>query len=218
MLTIPIIGCASILLMIVIYFEKERNPQYIVPAKALLSCLFVFTVIVQAHPVPIYYHSILSGLVLCLAGDIMLAVPHERMFLFGLIAFLAGHVLYIVGFYSIARVGPGLWAGLLIVSCISGGVYLRLKPYLGAMKMPVLAYIAVISVMVIASIAVMGNFRLTEAGRVMIFSGAFCFYFSDMFVARDRFFKKEYMNRVIGLPLYYGGQFLLAFSVGVVAG
>lgn len=32
----------------------------------------------------------------------------------------------------------------------------------------------------------------------------------------DRFIKKQMLNRCIGLPLYYAGQFLLAFSVGVV--
>jgi hypothetical protein len=26
--------------------------------------------------------------------------------------------------------------------------------------------------------------------------------------------KKKFINRLIGLPLYYSGQFLLAFSVG----
>ncbi|TFG38533.1 MAG: hypothetical protein E4H39_00070 [Syntrophobacterales bacterium] len=50
----------------------------------------------------------------------------------------------------------------------------------------------------------------------MIFVGALCFYFSDIFVARDRFFRKEFLNRLIGLPLYYLGQFLLAFSVGLI--
>ena len=216
-MTIPIIGCAVVLLVTVIYLEKARNPKYILPAKALLSGLFVVTALVQPHPVPTYYQFLLGGLVLCLAGDVFLAVPKERMFLFGLIAFLAGHVLYIAGFYSLAKIGAGLWPGFLIVLCISGGVYLRLKPYLGSMKIPVLCYVIIISLMAVASMAVMGNFRLTETGRVMIFAGAFCFYFSDMFVARDRFFKREYMNRVVGLPLYYGGQFLLAFSVGVVA-
>jgi len=42
------------------------------------------------------------------------------------------------------------------------------------------------------------------------------FYISDLFVARDRFFKTEFSNRLLGLPLYYAGQFLLAFSVGLI--
>jgi hypothetical protein len=37
-----------------------------------------------------------------------------------------------------------------------------------------------------------------------------------VFVARDRFLKKDFFNRLVGLPLYYTGQFILAFSVGVL--
>jgi len=82
------------------------------------------------------------------------------------------------------------------------------------MKVPVILYITIISIMLAAAWSVMGNSCLTRSGRIMIFAGAFSFYFSDMFVARDRFFKKEFVNRLIGLPLYYTGQFLLALSVG----
>jgi hypothetical protein len=42
---------------------------------------------------------------------------------------------------------------------------------------------------------------------------AVSFYFSNVFVARDRFLKPEFLNRLIGLPLYYFGQFLLPFQL-----
>jgi hypothetical protein len=48
----------------------------------------------------------------------------------------------------------------------------------------------------------------------MVFAGAVAFYFSDVFVARDRFVKNEFINRLVGLPMYYAGQFLIAFSLG----
>jgi hypothetical protein len=51
---------------------------------------------------------------------------------------------------------------------------------------------------------------------VAAFVGALGFYVSDVFVARQRFLKSEIVNRLIGLPLYYGGQFLLAFSVCLI--
>jgi hypothetical protein len=51
----------------------------------------------------------------------------------------------------------------------------------------------------------------------MILAGAVSFYISDLFVARDRFLKDAFFNRLVGLPLYYLGQFLLAFSVGFIA-
>jgi hypothetical protein len=51
----------------------------------------------------------------------------------------------------------------------------------------------------------------------MVFVGALSFYFSDVFVARDRFIEQQFLNRLLGLPLYFAGQFLLAFSVGLLS-
>jgi hypothetical protein len=35
-------------------------------------------------------------------------------------------------------------------------------------------------------------------------------------VARQRFVSEGFGNRLLGLPLYYAGQFLLAWSVGLI--
>ena len=40
--------------------------------------------------------------------------------------------------------------------------------------------------------------------------GALAFTASDVAVARDRFVKREFLNRAWGLPLYYGAQLLIA--------
>jgi uncharacterized membrane protein YhhN len=82
------------------------------------------------------------------------------------------------------------------------------------MNLPVLLYIIVITIMVVGAWSVIGDTQLAFFGRVVIFVGALSFYFSDVFVARNRFLKPGFINRLIGLPLYYFGQFLLAFSVG----
>jgi uncharacterized membrane protein YhhN len=44
-------------------------------------------------------------------------------------------------------------------------------------------------------------------------AGAVLFYLSDLAVARHRFVKAEFLNRGIGLPLYYAGQVLIALSI-----
>jgi len=99
---------------------------------------------------------------------------------------------------------------------ISAWIYIWLRPHLGAMELPVLLYIIIITVMISGAWTVLGDIDLIRSGRIMVFAGAFSFYFSDVFVARDRFMKREFLNRLIGLPLYYFGQFLLAFSVGLL--
>jgi len=216
MTSILIIIFAVILLCGLLYFEKRENRKGILPTKTILSSLFIFAVLVQQHPIIRYYHFILLGLIFCLMGDVFLALPQRKMFLFGLISFLLGHVFYILSFFYVARISQWTWMGSIIVIVISAWVYLWLKPHLGKMKIPVLLYVIVITIMVSGACSILGEPSLALSGRIMVFAGALSFYFSDIFVARDRFLKKEILNRLIGLPMYYTGQFLLAFSVGIL--
>jgi uncharacterized membrane protein YhhN len=84
------------------------------------------------------------------------------------------------------------------------------------MLIPVLIYIVIITVMGVGAWAVSWKSSFRISGRALILAGALCFYFSDVFVARDKFIKEEYQNRLLGLPLYYAGQFMLAFSIGLL--
>jgi uncharacterized membrane protein YhhN len=211
-----IVILAVILLMSLLYFEKNGNQKGKLPSKTILSCLFIFTALVQAHPVPVYFYLLLLGLIFCLGGDVFLALPQDRMFLMGLVSFLLGHVLYVICFFYVAETSQWTWIGALVGLLVSGLVFWWLRPHLGAMRVPVIAYIIVITVMVIGAWTVLGDSKLSTAGRRLVFIGAVSFYLSDLFVARDRFLKSEFSNRLIGLPMYYCGQFLLAFSVGLL--
>ena len=84
------------------------------------------------------------------------------------------------------------------------------------MMVPVILYIIVITSMVIGAGSVLFDTMLPANGRYIVFTGALLFYFSDLFVARHRFVKQAFFNRLLGLPLYYSGQFMLAFSVGMM--
>jgi len=209
-----VIVLAGALLPAVIYYDCKENRRGLVPVKAALSALFVITALLTSHPIPSYAHFLLAGLLFCLAGDIFLALPQERMFRLGLVSFLVGHVWYSIAFFTNARLSHWTIWGTLAVLTASAWVYRWLRPRLGRMNGPVLGYILIITVMVSGAWSVWGDTRLAWAGRFMILTGALCFYVSDIFVARDRFIQNEALNRVIGLPLYYVGQFFLAFSVG----
>jgi uncharacterized membrane protein YhhN len=82
------------------------------------------------------------------------------------------------------------------------------------MRFPVIGYVAVITTMVVGGIAVSvhGN-TVDPTAPLLATSGAIAFYASDLAVARDKFVAKEAVNRAIGLPLYYGAQLLIAWSV-----
>jgi len=216
MLNILIVVLAILLLAALLYFEKTGNQKGKLPTKTVLSCLFIFTALVQSHPLPGYYHLLLLGLIFCLGGDVFLALPQEKMFLLGLVSFLLGHVFYVICFFHVADISQWTWIGCLVGLLVSGLVFLWLRPHLGSMLIPVIAYVIVITVMVIGAWTVLGDTQLNDAGRLLVFIGGLSFYISDLFVARERFLESAFTNRLIGLPMYYCGQFLLAFSVGLI--
>ena len=216
MLNIPIIVLAILLLIGLLYFEKTGNQRGKLPTKSLLSGLFILTALIQDHPLPGYYYLLLTGLIFCMGGDVFLALPQKQMFLYGLVSFLLGHVFYVIGFFYVADLSGWTGMGCLVGLLVSGRVFQWLRPHLGDMLVPVIAYIIVITVMLIGAWTVVGDAVLNKTGRILVFVGAAAFYVSDLFVARERFLKSEFSNRLIGLPMYYCGQFLLAFSVGVL--
>jgi uncharacterized membrane protein YhhN len=216
MTNLIIVGMAAVFVLAALGFEKKGSVGGNVVTKAAASLLFIAAAVVQPHPLPSYYRWILFGLVFCLGGDVFLALPGKKMFLAGLVSFLLGHVLYVVALFQLVSLGPWFWAGLPVVAVVSGFTYYWLCPYLGKMTIPVLVYIFAISVMLCAAWAVIGMDGLPVCGRLVIFTGALLFFVSDLFVARQRFLVNTHLNRLIGLPMYYAGQFLLAFSVGMV--
>jgi uncharacterized membrane protein YhhN len=184
--------------------------------KSGLSLLFIITALLQLHPVPAYYHYLLLGLIFCLIGDVCLALPQKKAFMAGLVAFLVGHLLYVFGFSSLTQIHDWMSPWLIIIFCMSALIFLWLRPHLKSMLIPVLLYILVITVMASGAWTVFWKSSLQISGRTLILAGSLCFYVSDVFVARHKFIKEEYRNRLLGLPLYYAGQFMLAFSVGLL--
>jgi uncharacterized membrane protein YhhN len=150
-----------------------------------------------------------AGLVLGAIGDVLLMYESERAFLGGLVAFLLGHLAYVVAFARVvppARWVEGAMLGVLAAVLVAAAIVLRwLWPRLGAMRIPVMGYVAVITAMVLGGVAVRHASLLATAGAV-------AFYASDLTVARDKFVAKDVWNRAIGLPLYYGAQLLIAWA------
>ncbi|HOI73721.1 MAG TPA: lysoplasmalogenase [Syntrophales bacterium] len=203
---------ATVLLVSLLHFRKRESLRGVLLTKSALSALFVLAALSGPHGNPRYFALVLAGLLFCMAGDVFLVSASRRLFLAGLLAFLTGHVLYSAAFFTMAA--PGLATVIAAAVCLpSGGAFfLWLRPRLGKMALPVAAYIAVISVMVAGASTLAGESELPVDGRVLALTGAVLFYLSDVFVARQRFVKPEFLNRLIGLPLYYAGQFLIAFS------
>lgn len=153
------------------------------------------------------------GLVLSLAGDVFLMLREDSdlpipPFLLGLGAFLLGHVAFVIGM-SIDR---DSWAfvviGVLVVAAAGGIVAPRIvagvrttSPELVA---PVLAYMTVISLMVVAAFG-----RGVAAGIV----GALLFYASDAILAWNRFVRPSRVLQVAVMVTYHLAQLGLVLSL-----
>jgi uncharacterized membrane protein YhhN len=215
--TIIIMASAVVLLCGLLFAEKKENLKGILLTKPLLSGLFTATALLLPHHAGIYFYLILAGLVLCFAGDICLAFFfNRRVFTAGLAFFLTGHILYVLAFFITAGFTAGTWVSLIGISVISFFVFTRLRPHLGSMRGPVIAYIVIISLMVVGAASLATRLEFSLHARWLVMAGALLFYVSDLFVARHRFVKKDILNRYWGLPLYYAAQFMLAFSAGMI--
>jgi uncharacterized membrane protein YhhN len=233
----PLIAAAAVLLIVLLYGEKRESTVWKLASKPLLSALFIATALLQLGSLPGALEGtaggvaqgageasaaavlplagwILGGLAFSWLGDVCLIFPQRKMFLSGLVSFLLGHVSYAIGFYIFGSLEIWSLAGLAAMLALGVVIFLWLRPHLGRMTGPVLAYIAVISVMVGGAVSMYLAPQWAAAGRRAVLIGAILFFTSDIFVARNKFVSDGFINRLVGLPLYYGGQFLLALSIG----
>jgi len=214
---IIILSAAVPLLAGLLMSEKKESLKGILLTKPFLSGLFIVMAVIQTGLNSSYYNSILAGLVFCFIGDICLAFFFNRkVFTAGLAFFLTGHLFYVVAFFSMSGVTTGTWVSVAATGAVSITVFLWLKSRLDSMLVPVIAYILIISMMVIGAGSLAWKTDFDLYGRLMVLVGALIFYCSDLFVARHRFVEKNIINRFIGLPMYYTAQFTLAFSVGII--
>lgn len=154
---------------------------------------------------------LLLGMAFCWMGDLLLVSNHSKtLFLLGLASFLLGHLAYVGAFATRGVSWPVVLGAALVMAVFSWRVLRWLQPHLeGPMRRPVWLYVIAISMMMamaVGACAIDGNW--------LIPLGALLFLVSDLAVARDRFVTPGFINRAWGLPVYFCGQMVLAFSVG----
>lgn len=180
--------------------------------KPLTSALFLVVALLEG-PRDAFDRLVFAGLMLSAIGDVALIPRGRRWFLSGLVAFLLGHVAYVAAFNLRAPVASLHPAMLGVLVLAATWVFLYLRPHLGAMLVPVVAYMLVITLMLAGALAVASAHSHPAGWRLALAAGMF--YISDVTVARDRFVTgPRFANRVAGLPLYYAAQFLFALSIG----
>jgi uncharacterized membrane protein YhhN len=179
-------------------------------AKPLASTGFVALALASGATATPYGRGVLAALLLGWLGDVLL-IPKgaKRAFLVGLASFLLGHLAFALAFAVRGVAGPWLAAGAVAAAAAALPVHRWLAPHVPpALRLPVRAYVGVISLMVATAAGAFGATR-----DAALLAGALGFFASDLAVARERFVAKGFVNKLWGLPLYYGSQLLLASTV-----
>jgi uncharacterized membrane protein YhhN len=152
------------------------------------------------------------GVIFCLAGDVFLMIPRD-MFIFGLVSFLIGHICYIVGLNNMSPlinywgiifiVGLGIYIGWLYPKLVKG----LLAKEKGGLKIPVLIYSLVISLMVYSALMTLTKSGWPLSASIFVSLGALLFFASDSMLAWDRFITPLSHARLKVMVTYHLGQF-----------
>jgi alkenylglycerophosphocholine/alkenylglycerophosphoethanolamine hydrolase len=158
------------------------------------------------------------GVLLSLAGDVLLMISLDRLFLPGLSAFLLAHISYITGFRA-ELMTVNVWSLILLVF-IAINVSRLLRRIVGSMRarkenklvLPVIVYGTVIAIMLFAAMSTLSNLAWTPLGALFVSAGALLFVASDVLLAWMKFVAPLKNGRVWTILLYHLGQ------IGLIAG
>ena len=148
------------------------------------------------------------ALCFCWLGDVALMMPSrsDRWFLAGLVAFLLGHVVFVVIMLSgLAAVPAVVWLALAAVGAIAFKLIV-----LPAKKLApaVLLYVSVITVMVAAAIGQV----VSGAATLLLGLGVVLFAVSDFLLGYNRFNQPLKLAQLKVLGTYYAAQIMIVLS------
>ncbi len=165
--------------------------------------LLVFLVLLRRDTS--YRRFIFAGLLFSLLGDVLLEIS-SGFFIYGLLAFLTAHIMYVVAFTKRNMRLALLPAMLFLFYGI--GIYWLLFPDLGEMAIPVLFYVAVILIMAWRAWA------QCEQGRFALLAaiGSLFFVVSDSLIALNKFHAAIPMARWLIMLTYWTAQTMIFYS------
>lgn len=160
-----------------------------------------------------------AGILFSLAGDILLMISLDRFFLFGLVAFLLAHLAYVIGF-NIPIPEVSAWGFLLAVVIALGGARIigRIVSALLAngqtrLRMPVIIYGVVISIMLLSALMKLSDLSWNAGAAGLVGVGAFFFYLSDIILAWNKFVAPIQHGRIYNIGAYHLGQIMLIAGI-----
>jgi uncharacterized membrane protein YhhN len=198
--------------------RSDRGLEY-VAKPAVLVALTLAAAAIPAQSIDLVDRRwwFVCALACCLVGDVALMLPRD-LFVPGLTAFLAGHVLFVVGLlqapspagsppFSFSATGLLVAAAVVIaVEAVPGSVLIQALWSDGHRSLvpPVLLYVAAIMTMVVLA---------ANVGITLALTGAALFLLSDTLLAIDRFVRPIPRGSLSVHVTYHLAQGLLVLSL-----
>ncbi len=154
---------------------------------------------------------VIAALACCFIGDLILMFPStEKRFTAGLLAFLSGHLAFILAFLTqnaqAISTHPAFFLWAVPLALYAALIYRLLSPFVGALKPAIILYIVLITGMGLSSLtSLLAGKGMLAACAIL---GALLFITSDTGLAMARFRKTNISD--ITIMLTYGlAQMLL---------
>jgi uncharacterized membrane protein YhhN len=148
---------------------------------------------------------ILVGLIFSTIGDVFL-IKDKQFFVQGLLAFLVGHICFVVAFYT----NPN-WLSLIFYLVYVAFFLSILWRDLGSLKIPVIVYSLALAAM--SWFAFSRYFEFYDNKTLFAFLGSISFVASDSLLAYNKFKLPIPLSSVWILSTYFLAQWLIALSV-----
>lgn len=197
---------ALILAIITIYGKLAENDllQFVFKPLTMLA-IILLAFLNSSSPLNFYEKAILIGLIFSMVGDVFL-IRQDQFFVQGLIAFLFGHICYIVAFWT----NPNLPSSLIYLAYIVFFLSFFWK-YLGSLKIPVIIYAVALALM--SWMALSRTIENHNHHTFHAFLGSIVFIVSDSLLAFNKFKSPIPLAHLWILATYFLAQWLIALSV-----
>lgn len=199
-----------------IALSKNRSRLEYIAKPAVLVCLFIWLFLRTGLQGNTLWFGV--GILFAMVGDVLLMISLDRLFMFGLVAFLLAHISYISGFKE-QLLNPTAWSFILLFMIFINGMRL-IRRIVAAMRTkrqdalvtPVIVYGLVISLMLYAAMSTIFDPAWNTSAAFLVSAGAFLFYLSDLILAWNRFVSPLKNGRPLNILAYHLGQ------IGLIAG
>lgn len=199
--------------LLLLYLGYESLDCYLKPA--LIPLLILGVYFSKKFPTQ---NILLSALVFSWIGDVILIFSDisEIYFILGLVSFLISHIIYCVLFNrqireKIKRNAVVFLIGSILIACYLIGMLSVLLPSLGDLKIPVIVYASVISIMLL--FAYNGLLIWKKPANQLVFFGALFFVVSDSILALNKFHTPLKKSSFIIMLTYLVAQYLIVIGI-----